>query len=92
MHTSGRQSAVAAPSGCLKQCPTRALLVPGPAPLQQARAQQRSALRRAAGRVCAALATEEPSLQRPDVNGRFGKYGGKCVPPPSVLSSKHHAL
>ena len=87
MQVGGRQTPTATPCGCLKQCPSRAHLAPGPAPAQRARAARRSALRRAAVSGDAALATDEPKLQRPDINGRFGKYGGKCVAPPSCLVS-----
>jgi len=77
MQVGGRQTPTATPCGCLKQCPSRAHLAPGPAPAQRARAARRSVLRVVSGD--AAVATDEPKLQRPDVNGRFGKYGGKCV-------------
>ncbi|KAK9822201.1 hypothetical protein WJX81_003511 [Elliptochloris bilobata] len=32
------------------------------------------------------MATEEPKLQRPDANGRFGKYGGKYVPETLIMA------
>ena len=62
-----------------KQCCTDAAFVRGTAPTQQLRSTRRSGVERQPCSVRAALATEEPKLQRPDASGRFGKYGGKCA-------------
>lgn len=71
----------------LKQCCTDTSFVRGTAPAQQLRSTRRSGVQRQPCAVRAALATEEPKLQRPDASGRYGKYGGKCVrrPPLFVL-------
>ena len=67
-----------------KQCCTDASFVRGTAPTQHLRLTRRSGVQRQSCAVRAALATEEPKLQRPDANGRFGKYGGKCVRGPRL--------